>query len=113
MKKNRPAVTLSALAPPDSKEDVARAILHHTTTFGVRMNRAERLCLQRTTETVDTEYGGVTVKIGRLDDSVQTVAPEFDECVQRAHKAGVAARDVYAAAAAEAHRLAQSLREDH
>lgn len=112
MKKNRPAVTLSALAPPEARDRVARAILKHTTTFGVRMNGTERLCLEREIQTVETEYGMVQVKVGSLQGEVLTVAPEFDDCLRLAEETTATARDVYEAAAAAAHRLAESLRED-
>lgn len=111
MKKNRPAVMLSALAPPEASDRVARAIFEHTTTFGVRMNRTERLCLERESRTVDTEFGTAQVKLGYLDGEALTASPEFDDCMRLANESGVTVRKVYRAAAAEAHRLAESLRE--
>jgi uncharacterized protein (DUF111 family) len=39
---------------------------------------------------VDTAYGKVRVKIGRIGADVLNVAPEFEDCRQAAERAGVA-----------------------
>lgn len=62
MKKGRPAVLLSALAPERSAEQVAQAFLRETTTLGVRMHRVERRVLERTMESIESPYGPVRVK---------------------------------------------------
>ncbi len=105
MKKNRPAVKLSALAVPGQKEAVAEAILRHSTTFGVRMTTTDRLCLDREIQQAQTPYGSVGMKVGRLDGSVVIVTPEFDDCVRCAADAGVAVRTVYQAAQAQAYQF--------
>ncbi|MFO7946936.1 MAG: nickel pincer cofactor biosynthesis protein LarC [Armatimonadota bacterium] len=112
MKKNRPAVKLSALAAPEQKEAVAEAILRHSTTFGVRMTTTDRFCLDREIQQAHTPYGSVGMKVGRLDGSVVTVTPEFDDCVERASEAGVSVRLVYQAAQAEAYRSIDDSQEE-
>ncbi|MFP3903113.1 MAG: nickel pincer cofactor biosynthesis protein LarC [Armatimonadota bacterium] len=105
MKKNRPAVKLSALVLPAQKQAVAEAIVRNSTTFGVRMTTADRFCLEREIQQVQTPYGTVGMKIGRLDDAIVTVTPEFDDCMERAAEADVPVRLVYQAAQALAHQL--------
>jgi uncharacterized protein (DUF111 family) len=55
-----------------------------------------------------TEYGVVRVKLGILDGSVVTAAPEFEDCAKLAREAGVPARDVYE----QAERLARGILRD-
>ncbi|MCF0248499.1 MAG: DUF111 family protein, partial [Synergistes sp.] len=62
MKKNRPAVKLSLLAARGDERRLAGEILRHTTTLGVRMSIMSRITLERTIETVMTEYGTLRVK---------------------------------------------------
>ncbi len=62
MKKGRPAVILSVLCKPEAVACMEREILRHTTTLGVRRHSYQRTVLPRSTETVQTPYGDVTVK---------------------------------------------------
>jgi pyridinium-3,5-bisthiocarboxylic acid mononucleotide nickel chelatase len=105
MKKNRPAIKLSALAPPQSAEVVADAILHNTTSFGVRQSLVGRHYLEREMRQVQTAYGAVSVKVGMCDGQVLTVAPEFEDCRRLAEQHQVSVRQVYEAAQAEAGKL--------
>jgi uncharacterized protein (TIGR00299 family) protein len=105
MKKNRPAVKLSALAPPQTADAVADAILRNTTSFGIRRTVVGRYCLEREIVQVQTAYGQVSVKLGTRDGELLTAAPEFDDCRRIAQQHQVSVREVYQAAQAEASRL--------
>ncbi len=98
MKKGRPAFKLTALAPYQHVESVSSAIVEHSTTLGVRFSVWERRCLPRELVQVETRFGPVTVKIGKLGERIITMAPEFEDC-----RAGVPAKLVYTAALAAAH----------
>ena len=100
MKKNRPAMMLSALVPEDRAEAVADAILIHTTSFGVRRQSVGRTCLEREHVTAQTPYGPIRVKLGKRDGQLLTAAPEYEDCAAAADRAGVPLKDVYAAAMA-------------
>jgi pyridinium-3,5-bisthiocarboxylic acid mononucleotide nickel chelatase len=100
MKKNRPAMMLSALAHADQADAVGEAILMHTTSFGVRRQMVQRDCLDREHVTVATPYGPIRVKVGKRDGRVLTAAPEYEDCAAAANQAGVSLKDVYAAALA-------------
>jgi uncharacterized protein (TIGR00299 family) protein len=100
MKKGRPGVILAALCPEKALPEVERTFFTHTTTFGVRRHRIERSELDRRTETVQTTYGPVQVKLGIRDGEVVTASPEYESCAEAARKAGVALKEVYAAALA-------------
>ncbi|MHB0913964.1 MAG: nickel pincer cofactor biosynthesis protein LarC [Armatimonadota bacterium] len=100
MKKGRPAVLLSAVCPPERADEVARTVLAQTSSFGVRVSAAERLCLPRERRIVTTSYGDVRVKIGP-----GKAAPEYEDCRAAAETHGVPVRLVYEEAAARAQFL--------
>jgi uncharacterized protein (DUF111 family) len=64
MKKGRPGVQLSLLCEDTAVERLAEILFTETSTFGVRVEQIIRLKLERRFETVRTEFGEVTVKIG-------------------------------------------------
>jgi uncharacterized protein (DUF111 family) len=105
MKKGRPALQVSALAPPAAVADVQRAFFRNSTTLGVRMHALGRAVLGRTFQRVDTPYGPVRVKLGALDGELLGAHPEFEDCRRLAGKAGVPVQKVWAAASAAAHPL--------
>ena len=98
MKKNRPGVTLGALCGEPLAEKLADIIFVETTAFGLRMQRVQRMKLVRRFESVHTQYGDVTVKLGSKGEQVVQFAPEFESCRSAAGAAGVPLRDVYHAA---------------
>jgi len=100
MKKGRPGLILSALAPGERRDAVARALAEETTTLGVRWRAVERLELDRSLETVETEFGAVRVKVGRLSGEVLNAHPEWDDCAVRAREHGVPVKRVLEAASA-------------
>lgn len=108
MKKNRPAVMLSALAAHEHADAVAEAILVHTTSFGLRRQVVERDCLEREHVAVSTPYGEVRVKVAKRDGWVLTAAPEYEDCAAAAQRAGLPLKRIYQAALAAYETLAQS-----
>ena len=62
MKKSRPGNLLCAMCLEKDKQKVLEAIFKHTTTLGVRQNISQRYALDRTIETVETDFGPVRVK---------------------------------------------------
>jgi len=86
MKKNRPATQITVLAPPALREPIEEILFVETTTFGVRSYPVRRSKLSRSIEAVQTEFGEIRVKVGRLGGTVVRVAPEFDDCREAARK---------------------------
>jgi len=100
MKKGRPGLVLSALLPEARRDAVARSLLRETTTLGVRFRAVDRLEEERELLTVETPYGPVRVKVGRLGGEVLNARPEWDDCVVRAREHGVPVKRVLEAASA-------------
>jgi len=100
MKKGRPGVLVTVLAPPDRREAIEELLFRETTTLGVRRQEWLRTELERETATVATPYGSVRVKVGRRGAVVYNAWPEFEDCQRLAAEAGVPVKEVLAAALA-------------
>ena len=98
MKKNRPGVLLTILCNGVDVDRFSEKILRETSAFGVRYRNVDRRKLQREQCTVDTSFGQVQVKLGRLNGKIIQASPEYESCRELASKKGVTLKDVYAAA---------------
>jgi hypothetical protein len=103
MKKGRPAVALSALAPVELEAHLADLMLRETTTLGVRVHPVWRHEAKREFCAVETRYGSVRIKLKCLGDAVSGAVPEFEDCQRLAEAYGVPTRFVYDAAQARAY----------
>jgi len=108
MKKGRPGVLLTVLCAPDRLATIERALFRHTSTFGVRRTLWQRSKLHRTVRTVQTPWGEVRLKVGRLDEDIVRCEPEYEDCKRIAEAHDVPLRDVYRLAL----RLAGSTADD-
>ncbi len=98
MKKNRPGILLTVIAPPAAREPLTAAIFRETTTIGVRYREMARECLDREDVTVQTALGAVRVKVARRDGRVLNASPEFEDCVRIARERNVPVKEVQALA---------------
>jgi uncharacterized protein (TIGR00299 family) protein len=105
MKKGRPAFTLSLLVRHEDQDSLAALLLRETTTIGLRLFPVSRRVLPRETQTVDTEYGPVPVKLAYNDGRPCNIAPEFEACRRLARAQEVPLKHVMAAAVAAAWSL--------
>ncbi|MGZ4131549.1 MAG: nickel pincer cofactor biosynthesis protein LarC [Actinomycetota bacterium] len=102
MKKGRPGVVVSAVARPDAERAVARALLVHSTTLGVRVTPLRRYELEREGREVTVLGHRVRVKVGILEGRVVNVAPEHDDCADVAAATGLPVKQIWAQALAAA-----------
>ncbi len=105
MKKGRPGVLLSVLAPAELESALADIILEETTTLGLRVVPVRRHEAQRALRPVSTPFGAVPVKLKWVGGRLMGAAPEYEECVRLAREHGVPVRRVYEAALAAAQAL--------
>jgi uncharacterized protein (TIGR00299 family) protein len=97
MKKGRPGVRLTVLAPAGAAERLARLILDESSTIGLRVYPVTRYVLPRAPSTVKTRWG--TVKVKRIErPGGAEFAPEYESCRELAEKSGVPFRRILAAA---------------
>jgi len=80
MKKNRPGTLLTILAKPEDADRLTEIVFSETTTLGVRRREEKRQVLARRWETVSTRFGDVRIKIGSLNGTVRSYAPEYEDC---------------------------------
>jgi uncharacterized protein (TIGR00299 family) protein len=100
MKKSRPGVNVTVLAPPSLREEMAGILFAESTTLGLRCSEVERQVLERKVVRVVTRFGKIAVKLGLSDGRVLNVAPEFEDCRRVASRKGVSLKEVQHAALA-------------
>jgi uncharacterized protein (DUF111 family) len=105
MKKNRPGILLRVLCEPDQVPALAEILFAETSTLGLRYSSWQRVCLEREWIEAETEYGRIRVKVGRQENQVRVVTPEFDDCRRAAEERGVPLKDVQAGALAAARAM--------
>ena len=98
MKKGRPALLVTALAPVPMRAAIGDVLLRHGATLGYRWSFAARDEVARRVVTVDTRFGLVPMKVGERDGAVLHAAPEYEVCAALARTAGVPVAEVSAAA---------------
>jgi uncharacterized protein (TIGR00299 family) protein len=95
MKKNRPGVVLSVLAPEAAIPALEEIIFRETTTLGIRRHGVFRHKMEREARTVQTQWGPIQGKLGWLPGREPVFSPEFESCATIARAHGVPLRDVY------------------
>jgi uncharacterized protein (TIGR00299 family) protein len=79
MKKNRPATMISILCDAKKRQKLTELLYLETTTLGVRVREVERECLERDFIEIETKFGKVKCKLGKLNDKIVNVMPEYDD----------------------------------
>jgi pyridinium-3,5-bisthiocarboxylic acid mononucleotide nickel chelatase len=102
MKKNRPATKLTVLCETGKVDVVVDTLFQNTSTFGVRTYEVRRQKLDRFSQTVDTPFGPIAVKVGQWRNQVVQISPEYEACRQAARQYGVPLKEIYQAAEAQA-----------
>ena len=103
MKKGRPGVLLTVIAEPVRRTAIEDLLFAETTTLGLRWHEWERTVLERESVPVETEYGTISVKVGRRQGRVSNVQPEFEDCLARARATSRPVKEVWAAALSAYH----------
>ncbi len=94
MKKNRPGVRLTVVAPPAAREAMLERLFLDSTTLGVRLSEVERVAARRWQETVETPYGPLMVKVMEYGGR-RRVMPEYEACRKLAEEQGLPLIEVY------------------
>ena len=93
MKKSRPGNLLCVMCLESKKEKILQTIFKHTTTLGVRENISRRYFLDRSIETVNTEFGDIRIK--RAEGyGVKREKYEYEDLAAIARKTGLSIEDV-------------------
>jgi uncharacterized protein (TIGR00299 family) protein len=95
MKKGRPAVKLSAIVREADLSGVLNALFDETTTLGARLYDARRKKLSRESALVETRYGKVGVKVGKVGDVIKNISPEYEDCRRIASQLDIPLKEIY------------------
>ena len=102
MKKNRPAVMLSVLAPPQAEGEIVDTLLRETSTLGLRRQMVGRHESEREIIAFDSSLGRVMVKVKCFRGARISLSPEFEDCRRLAKEHGLPLQEVYRIITAEA-----------
>ncbi|AMV71308.1 nickel pincer cofactor biosynthesis protein LarC [Desulfuromonas carbonis] len=95
MKKNRPGLRLTVVAPPELESALARLILRESSASGLRLRRERRLKLHRETASVETLLGTARIKLLYEGSELLRITPEFESCRELAAASGTPLPAVY------------------
>lgn len=95
MKKNRPAFELNVLCQRQSLDNITEAVFKETTTFGIRLEKIERIELKRKEKKIKLSYGTARLKLGYLGERLVTVSPEFEDCLKLHKKTNKPLKEIY------------------
>ena len=92
MKKSRPGVMLTCVCLPEDADRLARVMMKHTSTLGIRRVSCSRYVLDRRMETADTPAGTVRFKKAEGMGVTRSKA-EFDDLARIAREKGISLRE--------------------
>ncbi len=95
MKKNRPGVLVSVLAPAELEDRLLDIIFRETTTLGVRRRPVGRHEAARELFEFESSLGPAAVKVKRWRGQALNVAPEYEVCRDLAKRTGRPLQEVY------------------
>ena len=93
MKKNRPGIKLVCICKPIDADKMAKIVLEHTTTWGIRRLEYDRYILERHVETIETEYGSVRIKKGN-GYGITKWKPEYEDMADIAKSKQISIKEV-------------------
>lgn len=98
MKKGRPGFLVKVLAKPKDAEKLARLLMLHTSTLGVRFTPTRRYVLEREILQVDVAVSGkkfkVRVKVAREGKKLIGLAAEYEDAKKISERTGIGLREV-------------------
>jgi uncharacterized protein (TIGR00299 family) protein len=100
MKQNRPAVQITVICRLEDAQQLEQTLFEQGLTFGVRKQILQRSKLAREFITVQTKFGEIRIKTGKLDGRIVNAKPEFSDCRLAAEKHNVSVKTVLDAAIA-------------
>ena len=98
MKKSRPGILITVLAPDGKESRLEDVLLRETTTLGVRKSSWSRNILDRKTVHVDTPFGLIKMKQALRNGKVLREVPEYEDVKNAANEHNATFHEVYGAA---------------
>ncbi len=95
MKKNRPAVMLSVLAPRHAEFRLTETIMRETSTLGIRVRPVGRHVAEREVIEFESSLGHVRAKVKCFMGDMLRVSPEYEDCRRIALERNIPLQEVY------------------
>ncbi len=89
MKKNRPGVKVTCIAPVDKRESLGRIMLEHSTTIGLRWHLEDRMTLRRRQSVFRSSWGDVSFKTAFWGDQIVNETAEFEDLREISERTGI------------------------
>ena len=93
MKHSRPAVMLNVICAEDDKQKMGELIFKHTSTLGIRMQKMQRMVLERSFRTEQTPYGPIRIKCAS-GSGVYREKAEYADLKAAAEQSGLTIRQI-------------------
>lgn len=94
MKRSRPGIVVTALAPREHVESVTKVLFQETGTLGVRIQEVRRRVLARREAWVRLPSGMVRMKVAEGETGMTRAMPEYQDCKRIADKTGRPVREI-------------------
>ena len=107
MKKGRPGVLITVVAPSEKEAEIEEILLRETTTLGIRKHQVQRRCMERNHTKVEIDGNLIRVKLAGIDGKVMKYAPEYEDCLQAAKNLKRPVIDIYQEANFKARKVLQ------
>jgi len=89
MKRSRPGVVLSCIAPCERTDAMLEVLFQETTALGIRTQELSRRILPRRFLSVKVHGGTVKIKIAAIRSGEEKAAPEYADCKAIANRTGL------------------------
>lgn len=95
MKKGRPGTKLTVIVQEKHLQQVVKTMFAETSTVGMRIFDCDTVHLERVITTMNTKWGSVRVKTGKLGVEVLNVSPEYEDLKRIAQENNLSLKQVY------------------
>ncbi len=95
MKKGRPGIIISVIVSELYISSVEMVLFNQTTTFGIRKYKVVRKILTREFKELDTQLGKIKFKIGKFNNDIKSLSPEYEDCKRIAEEKGIPLKQIY------------------
>jgi pyridinium-3,5-bisthiocarboxylic acid mononucleotide nickel chelatase len=94
MKKGRPGTKISVIANFNLQFQIEKILFENTTTIGIRKHQINRTVLPRSSETINTKFGNLNVKVVEINGK-KMYRPEYEDCKKLAEEQNINIFEIY------------------
>lgn len=113
MKKMRPAVRLTCVAPLDQREKLGEIVLRNSSSIGIRWSEVSRMTLRRKIVPFESSLGVVAMKLSSWGSEVIRATPEYEDVRRIAREKDVPVSEVRQIVLNEYHAAERAEGETH